>query len=67
MSGTQLCKEIKDFLKIPFILYTARESNELTMSSSSCIDDYVHKEPNLIRYSILAKKIIEAVEKNRKT
>ena len=64
MSGIHLCKAIKDFLSVPFILYTGRESDEV--ADLSCVDDYVHKEPNLIHYAILAKKIRDAVEKNRK-
>jgi hypothetical protein len=56
---------IKDFLSVPFILYTGRESDEVP--DISYVDDYIHKEPNLIHYTILAKKIRDAVEKYRKT
>jgi CheY-like chemotaxis protein len=65
MTGIQLCKMIKDFLSVPFILYTGRESDEVP--DISYVDDYIHKEPNLIHYTILAKKIRDAVEKYRKT
>ncbi|MGD0805110.1 MAG: response regulator [Candidatus Bathyarchaeia archaeon] len=64
MSGIQLCKEIKSFLNIPFILYSGRESEDITEDLfSACIDDYVRKEPDLIHYNVLTNKIRAAVSK----
>ena len=61
MNGIQFCKEVNYFLNIPFILYSGRESDDVI--ETSCIDDYVHKEPNLVHYTILAKKIKGVSEK----
>lgn len=66
MSGLKLNTEIKKTSKIPFILYTGRGSEEVAeVAFSVGVDDYVMKEHTLANYSVLAKRIRNAVEKRR--
>ena len=66
MNGTELCIKIKKTMNIPFIIYTARGSEEVASAAFAAgVDDYVMKEPNLAHYIILAKRIRHSVEKSR--
>ncbi len=66
MNGIQLCIEVKKTRTIPFIVYTARGSEEVAEKAFSVgVDDYVRKEMELSHFKILAKRIRHAVEKNR--
>ena len=65
MNGLQLCREIRRFSSIPFIIYTGRESDEIAYEALKAgVDDYVRKEKELAHYQILAKRIRQAVEKH---
>lgn len=66
MNGIQLCTEIKKMRKVPFIIYTARGSEEVAEEAFSVgVDDYVRKESELSHYKVLARRIRHVVEKNR--
>jgi signal transduction histidine kinase len=66
MNGTELCTEVKKTMNIPFIIYTARGSEEVASAAFAAgVDDYVMKEPNLAHYVVLAKRIRHSVEKCR--
>jgi CheY-like chemotaxis protein len=65
MNGIQLCVEVKKKWPIPFIIYTARGSEEVASAAFAIgVDDYVRKEPNLAHYQLLARRIRHAVEKS---
>lgn len=65
IGAIKLCKNIKSFLNVPFILYTGIESEEVAENAFNAgVDDYIRKEPDLTHYKLLAKKIREAVEKH---
>ena len=66
MNGVQLCAEIRKTSKIPFIIYTARGSEEVASAAFAAgVDDYIRKEPTLAHYKVLAKRIMHVVEKSR--
>ena len=66
MNGIELCTEIKKTWKTPFIIYTARGSEEVASTAFSAgVDDYVRKEPNLAHFTLLARRIRYAVMKNK--
>ncbi len=66
MNGIELCTEIKKTRKIPFLIYTARGSEEVASAAFSAgVDDYVRKEPNLAHFALLARRIRQSVEKNK--
>ena len=66
MNGIQFCKEVRKTSKIPFIIYTARGSEEVASEAFAAgIDDYVMKEPTLAHLKVLARRITHVVEKNR--
>lgn len=66
MSGTQLCSEIRKISRVPFILYTARGSEEVAAEVFSVgVDAYVKKESELAHYLVLGNRIKQAVEKWR--
>ena len=66
MNGIELCNEVKKNYKTPFIIYTAKGSEEVASTAFSAgVDDYIRKEPNLAHYLILARRIRNAVEKKR--
>jgi CheY-like chemotaxis protein len=65
MNGIQLYLTIKDF-GVPYILYTARGSDEIAGAAFSVgVDDYVRKEANLAHYDFLAGRIRHAVDRKR--
>ncbi len=65
-NGIQVCKLIKDIENIPFILYTAHGSEEVAEKAfETGVDDYLRKELKPSHYQVLAKRIIQAVEKYR--
>ncbi len=48
MDAIQLCKKIKSFLNVSFILYTGIESEEVIDNAFNAgVNDFVHKEPDL--------------------
>ena len=66
MSGIQLCNEIRKTSSIPFILYTARGSEEVAAEAFTAgVDAYIKKESELAHYTILENRIKDAVERNR--
>lgn len=66
MSGIQLCKEIRKTSNVPFILYTARGSEEVAAEAFTAgVDAYIKKESELAHYIILDNRIKDAVERNR--
>ena len=66
MNGIELYNEVKKNHKTPFIIYTAKGSEEVASEAFSAgVDDYIRKEPNLAHYLILARRIRNAVEKKR--
>lgn len=66
MNGIQLCVEIRKTKTMPFIIYTARGSEEVASAAFAIgVDDYVKKEPNLAHFKVLARRIRHAVEKSR--
>jgi PAS domain S-box-containing protein len=66
MSGIQLCREIRKMSSVPFILYTARGSEEVAAEAFTAgVDAYIKKESELAHYIILENRIKDAVERNR--
>ena len=66
MSGIQLCREIRKTSSVPFILYTARGSEEVAAEAFTAgVDAYIKKESELAHYIILVNRIKDAVERNR--
>lgn len=66
MNGVQLCTEVRKTSEIPFIIYTARGSEEVASAAFAAgIDDYVRKEATSAHYKLLAKRIRHTVEKKR--
>ena len=66
INGIELFTKIKKRKTIPFIIYTARGSDEVAaLAFDAGIDDYVRKEPNLAHYLVLVRRIRHAVEKKR--
>ncbi len=66
INGLQLCKEIKKTSNIPYILYTARGSEEVAEEAFNIgVDDYVRKEQTLAHYRLLARRIRHAVKRQR--
>ena len=56
VNGLQLCKEIKKTSKIPFILYTARGSEEVAEDAFNVgVDDYLRKEETLAHFRLLTR------------
>jgi len=66
MSGIQLCREIRKTSNVPFILYTARGSEEVAAEAFTAgVDAYIKKESELAHYIILENRIKDVVERNR--
>jgi PAS domain S-box-containing protein len=66
MTGMQLAKKIKPLLSIPFILYTGRGSEEVAEAAFKVgIDDYVRKEVEPAHFQVLARRILQIVERAR--
>ena len=66
MNGIQLCREIRTFSSVPFIIYTGRGSEEVALTAFSAgVDDYVRKEKELAHFKVLANGIRSAVERSR--
>jgi PAS domain S-box-containing protein len=66
INGLQLCKDIKKKSNIPYILYTARGSEEVAEEAFNVgVDDYVRKEQTVAHYRLLARRIRHAVTRRR--
>ncbi len=66
MSGIQLCEEIRKTSRIPFIIYTAYDSEEVAQSALAAgVDYYIRKKGDLAHFENLAKSVEHAVEMRR--
>jgi PAS domain S-box-containing protein len=66
MTGIELSKRIRHKMKLPLILYTGQGSEEVAEAAFNAgVNDYIKKEMDPRHYHVLAKKIRDAVEKNR--
>ena len=66
MNGIELAEKIRETSDIPIILYTGQGSEEVAEQAFSVgIDDYLRKEFDPSHYKVLAKRIRNAVEKDR--
>ncbi len=64
MDGIELVKKIKKTSNIPFIIYTGRGSEEIAETAIGFgIDDYVRKELDYNHYQVLARRIVNVVNK----
>lgn len=65
-NGIKICEIIKTIEEIPFILYTAHGSEEVAQKAfETGVDDYLRKELKPSHYQVLAKRIVQVVEKYR--
>jgi PAS domain S-box-containing protein len=56
----------ESYPNLPFILFTGRGSEEVASDAISAgVTDYLQKEPGLGQFTVLANRIINAVEKER--
>ncbi len=63
MSGIQLCEEIRKTSRIPFIIYTAYDSEEVAQAALAAgVDYYIRKRGDLAHFENLAKSVEHAVE-----
>jgi PAS domain S-box-containing protein len=66
MNGIDLCKKIRSFSKIPFIIHTSRGSEEVASAAFAAgADDYIRKEVPLASYEVLARRVREVVFRRR--
>jgi PAS domain S-box-containing protein len=66
MNGIELAQKVREKSDVPFILYTGQGSEEVAESAFSAgVDDYLRKETEPTHYQVLAKRIIQSVEKHR--
>ena len=64
--GLQICKIMKEIQNKPFILYTAHGSEEVAeIAYEIGVDDYIRKEIHPSHYKVLAKRVLQVVEKYR--
>jgi len=65
-NGLEFFDEVRNFSAIPFILYTARGSEEVAEGAFvKGVTDYVRKEESPSHFQLLARRIRNAVEKHR--
>ena len=66
MDGIQLCRDVKRYSDIPFIIYTGRGSEEVAEKAFEAgVDDYIRKEKGTGHYRVLAHRVRVAVENHR--
>jgi CheY-like chemotaxis protein len=66
MNGIQLCVEIRKTSKIPFIIYTAWDSEAVAKEALAAgVDYYIRKQGNLAHFENLARSVEHAVEMRR--
>ena len=66
MNGIELARKIREKHSIPIILYTGQGSEEVAEAAFTVgIDDYLRKEMDPSHYQVLAKRILNVVEKKR--
>ena len=65
MNGIELCRRIRETSNVPFIIYTGHGSEEVaSIAFEARADDYLRKESGQGHYSVLGKRIRQAVEKH---
>ena len=65
-NGIEICEIVKTIEEIPFILYTGHGSEEVAQKAfETGVDDYLRKELKPSHYQVLARRIVQAVEKYR--
>ena len=66
MDGIELSSKIRESSDIPIILYTGRGSEEVAEKASHIgVNDYIRKEMDPTHFTVLSKRIREAVLKHR--
>lgn len=67
MNGLELLESVRSSSpSIPFILFTAHGSEEIASEAiSSGVSDYLQKKSGTEQYSLLANRVVNAVEKTR--
>jgi len=66
VNGIELCESIKKKVDVPFILYTGHGSEYVAEEAFAVgVDDYIRKEMDPSHYTVLSKRITQAVEKYR--
>jgi DNA-binding response OmpR family regulator len=66
LDGLESASKIRESSDVPIIIYTGRGSEDVAVAAFSMgIDDYIRKEVDPSHYTVLAKRIMMAVEKNR--
>lgn len=65
-NGIEICEIVKTLEEVPFILYTAHGSEEVAEKAfETGVDDYLRKELKPSHYQVLARRIVQVVEKYR--
>lgn len=66
LNGIELARRVKNFLNVPFILYTGKGSEEVAQQAfRSGIDDYVRKDFEPSHYEVLLNSIKRAIQRHR--
>lgn len=67
MDGLEFLTEVRvDHEDLPFVLFTAKGSEEIASEAiSKGLTDYLQKKPGASQYSILANRVVNAVEQYR--
>lgn len=67
MNGIEFLKEVRSFdQEFPFILFTGRGSEEIASDAITAgVTDYLQKKPGSERYTMLANRITNAVDRYR--
>ncbi len=67
MTGIELCAEIRKTSKIPFIIYTAFDSESVANAALAAgVDYYIRKKGDLAHFENLARSVEHAVENRRR-
>ncbi len=66
LNGIELCRKIRTFSNVPFIIHTGRGSEEVASAAFAAgADDYIRKEVPLASYEVLARRVRAAVLRRR--
>jgi len=66
MTGIELFQKVRERSDVPFILYTAKGSEEVAESAFEAgMEGYMKKEAEPSHYKVLSKRIRQIVEKRR--